>query len=237
MNSTKKNARVAGLIYLSLALTAPFCLIYIPRTLIVRGNATATANNIAAHESLFRLGIVAELLYAVTFIFVVLALYRLLKEVNQNHAALMVILGLVSVPIGFLNALNNAAALTLLSGADYLSVFRIDQLHTLAMLFLTLHGYGNIVAAIFWGLWLFPFGLLVFRSGFFPRILGVWLIINCFAYLIISFTVLLLPDYKEVVSRAMMPALLGELAIVLWLLIKGAKVQPLDDSAYVSAGG
>ena len=227
----RKNARVAGLIYLSLALTAPFCLIYIPRTLIVRGNATATANNINAHESLFRLGIVAELLYAVTFIFVVLALYRLLKEVDQNHSALMVILGLVSVPIGFLNVLNNAAALTLLSGADYLSVFRTDQLHALAMLFITLHGYGNIVAGIFWGLWLFPFGLLVFRSGFLPRILGVWLIINCFAYLIISFTALLLPHYKEVVSLAMMPALLGELAIVLWLLIKGVKDQPLVDPA------
>ena len=226
MNSIKKNARVAGLIYLSLALTAPFCLIYLPRTLIVRGNATATADNIIARESLFRLGIVAELVAASTFIFVVLALYRLLKEVNRNHAALMVILGLVSVPIGFLNVLNNAAALTLLSGADYLSVFRIDQLHTLAMLFLTLHGYGNTVAAVFWGLWLLPFGLLVYRSGFIPRILGVWLIINCFAYLIISFTSLLLPHYKDVVSLTVSPALLGELAIVFWLLIKGAKVQP-----------
>jgi hypothetical protein len=237
MNSTKKNARVAGLTYLSLALTAPFCLIYVPRTLIVRGNATATANNITAHESLFRLGIVSELLAATTFIFVVLALYRLLKEVNQSHAVLMVILGLVSVPIGFLNVLNNAAALTLLSGADYRSVFRTDQLHTLAMLFLTLHGYGNIVAAIFWGLWLFPFGLLVYRSGFLPRILGVWLIINCFGYLAISFTALLLPAYKDVVSRAMMPALLGELAIMLWLLIKGAKVQPLQNSSSALAGG
>ena len=237
MNSTKRNARVAGLIYLSLALTAPFCLIYIPSALIVRGNAAATANNIIAHESLFRVGIVSELLAAITFIFVVLALYRLLKEVNQNHAALMVILGLVSVPIGFLNVLNNAAALTLLNGADYLSVFRTDQLHSLAMLFLTLHGYGNTVAAIFWGLWLFPFGLLVFRSGFIPRILGVWLIINCFGYLAMSFTALLLPDYKAVVSLVTFPALLGELAIMLWLLIKGAKVQPLPDSAFAPVGG
>jgi hypothetical protein len=179
----------------------------------------------------------SELVCATTFIFVVLALYRLLKEVNQNHAALMVILGLVSVPIGFLNALNNAAALTLLSGADYLSVFRTDQQHALAMLFLGLHSYGNTIAAIFWGLWLFPFGLLVCRSGFLPRILGVWLIINCFAYLAISFTALLLPHYKDVMSLATAPALLGELAIVLWLLIKGAKVQPLDDSASASAGG
>lgn len=228
-DSRNKTARVAGLVYLSLALTGPFTLIYLPRTLIVRGNAVATANNISAHESLFRLGIVSELVGAVIFIFVVPALYRLLKEVNRNHAALMVILGLVSVPIGFLNAVNNAAALTLLSGADYLSVFRTDQLHTLAMLFITLHGYGNIVAQIFWGLWLFPFGLLVYRSRFLPRILGVWLIVNCFGYLAISFTALLLPDYRGVVSRAAVPALLGELAIVLWLLIMGAKEEPLDD--------
>jgi hypothetical protein len=170
---------------------------------------------------------VSELVGAVIFIFVLLALYRLLKEVNRNHAALMVILGLVPVPIGFLNAVNNAAALTLLSGADYLSVFRTDQLHTLAMLFITLYGYGNIVAQIFWGLWLFPFGLLVYRSRFLPRIL--WLILNCFAYLAISFTTLLLADYRGVVSRAVIPALLGELAIVLWLLIMGAKEQALND--------
>jgi hypothetical protein len=237
MNSTKKNARVAGVLYLSLGATAPFSLIYIPRTLIVRGNAAATANNIIAHQSLFRLGIVAELVAAITFIFVALALYRLLKEVNPTHAALMMILALVSVPIGFLNVLNNAAALTLLSGADHLSVFRADQLQSLVMLFLTLHGYGNVVAAIFWGLWLFPFGLLVYRSGFIPRILGVWLIINCFGYLAMSFTALLLPDYKAVVSLVTFPALLGELAIMLWLLIKGAKVQPLPDSAFAPAGG
>ena len=227
MDSTKKNARVAGLLYLLLT-TGVFHLIYVPRTLIVRGNAAATANNILAHQSLFRLGIVSGLVTSVIFIFVALALYRLLKAVNQNLAVLMVVLVLISVPIAFLNELNNIAALTLLSGAGYLSVFRTDQLQALALLFLGLNSYGNIIAQIFWGLWLFPFGLLVFRSRFIPRILGVWLIINCFAYLAISFTALLLPDYRELVFRAAMPALLGELAIMLWLLIVGAKQQPLN---------
>ena len=230
MNSTKRNARVAGLLYL---LTGPAAvgLIYVPGKLIVRGNAAATAANITAHETLFRLGIVSELFSAVGFIFLVLALYRLLEGVKQSHAALMVILALVSVPITFLSVLNNVAALTLLSGADFLSAFRPEQLHAAAMLFLRLHGYGTTVNSIFWGLWLFPFGLLVYRSGFLPRILGVWLIINCFGYLASSSTNLFLPQYSQVVFRAVMPALLGELAIVLWLLIVGAKVRPLPAAA------
>lgn len=235
MNSIKKNARIAGFLYLLLA-TGTVNLIYVPRTLIVRDNAAATAANITAHEALFRLGIASGLVSAVIFIFVALALYRLLKGVNQNHSALMVILVLVSVPIGFVNELNNLAALALVSGSAYLSVFRTDQLHALALLFLRLHGFGSTVNSIFWGLWLFPFGLLVYHSRFIPRILGVWLIINCFGYLAISFTSLLLPQYREVVFRAALPALLGELAIMLWLLIPGARPQPPADPAAASGG-
>jgi len=233
MDSTKKKARVAGFIYLSLIVTAPFSLIYVPRTLIVRGDATATANNIRASEMLFRAGIVAELLSAVTFIFVVMALYRLLSGVNKTHASLMAILGLVSVPIGFVNVLSNIAALTLFRGGDFLAVFDKRQLDALAMLFLRLYGQGNVVNEIFWGLWLFPFGVLVFRSGFLPRILGVWLILNCFAYLALSFTGLLLPQYVVMVSRIAFPVLFGEMAIMLWLVIMGAKER---DQSLVASG-
>lgn len=227
MHPTVKAARVAGAIYLSLVATAPLRLIYIPSVLFVRGNATATANNIAAHESLFRLGIVADLLTGTIAIFVVLALYRLLNGVNQHHATLMVILGgLMVAPIYFLNALNDVAALLLVRGADFLSVFEKPQRDALAMLFLRLHHHGVVANEIFWGLWLFPFGVLVLRSGFLPRILGIWLILNGFAYLTTSLTGLLLPQYETLVSNIAFPALLGELAIMLWLLIKGAKVQP-----------
>jgi Domain of unknown function (DUF4386) len=231
MNSTKKAARVAGLLYVLACLPAPFSLIYIPRTLIVPRDATATANNILASETLFRLGIAGELLNAIGFIFVVLALHRLFQGVNKRHASLMVTLFVVSVPISFLNVLNEIAALILLRGADFLSVFTKPQLNSLALVFLRLHSYGFDVAAIFWGLWLLPFGVLVYRSGFLPRILGVLLIINCLAYVIPSFTALLLPQYRDVVSRVAAPALFGEVAIVLWFLIKGAKDQPLADSA------
>lgn len=226
MHPTVKAARVAGAVYLLLVLTAPLRLMYIPSTLFVRGNATATANNIAAHETLFRLGILADLLTGTIALFVVLALYRLFKGVDQNHATLMVILGgLMVAPIYFLNTLNDAAALQLVRGADFLAAFDKPQRDALAMLFLRLHHHGVVANEIFWGLWLFPFGVLVYRSGFLPRILGVWLILNGFAYLAVSFTGLLAPQYEEMVFNSAFPALLGEIAIMLWLLIKGAKVQ------------
>jgi len=203
-------------------------LIYIPGALFVQGNATATANNIAAHEWLFRFGIVGDLLTGTISIFLVLAFYRLFKAVDQNQATLMVILGgLMVAPIYFLNSLNDAAALLLARGADFLSVFQKPQRDAIAMLFLRLHHHGVVANEIFWGLWLFPLALLVLKSGFFPRFLGVWLIINGFAYVIDSFTGLLLPQYEDMVSNIMFPALFGELAFMLWLVIKGAKVQPL----------
>ena len=228
MHPTDKAARVAGAIYLSMVFTAPLRLIYIPSTLFVQGNATATANNIAAHEWLFRFGIVGDLLTGTISIFLVLAFYRLFKAVDQNQATLMVILGgLMVAPIYFLNSLNDAAALLLARGADFLSVFQKPQRDAIAMLFLRLHHHGVVANEIFWGLWLFPLALLVLKSGFFPRFLGVWLIINGFAYVIDSFTGLLLPQYEDMVSNIMFPALFGELAFMLWLVIKGAKVQPL----------
>jgi hypothetical protein len=214
-----------------MAVTAPFSLIYIPRTLIVRADATATANNVLAHETLFRLGIVADLITSVIFVFLVMALYRLLSGVNKKHASLMVALVLVSAAVGFMNVLNNIAALTLFRGTDFLAVFEKPQRDALAMLFLRLHGQGIVINEIFWGLWLFPFGVLVVKSGFLPRILGVWLIINGFAYPAISFTALLVPQYRDLVSRVTFPLLFGEAAIMLWLIVIGAKEQRLAGSA------
>src|SRR2546425_10168576 len=191
MHPTDKAARVAGALYL-LLLFAPLRLIYIPSALFVRGNATATANNIAAHELLFRLGILGDLFTGTMVIFVVLALYRLFKGVDQSLATLMVILGGLTVaPIYFLNTLNDVAALLLARGADFLNVFEKPQRDALAMLFLRLQHHGVRVNEIFWGLWLIPFGILVFRSRFLPRILGVWLILNSLPYLATSVTGLL----------------------------------------------
>lgn len=231
MDQTKKNARVAGLLYLAL-LGAPLRLIYIPSKLIVTGNATATANNIAAHELLFRFGIVVDLFTGIMSLFLMLALYRLLKGVNQGLAVLMVILGsLLSTPIYFLNTVNDAAALLLIRGGDFLHVFDKPQRDAAAMLFLRLQHHGVRVNEIFWGLWLIPFGILVFRSRFLPRILGVWLILNSLPYLATSVAGLLFPQYEATVWNIGFPLTLGELAIMLWLLIRGAKVQPLAAAA------
>jgi len=227
VSSTQHQARVAGVLYLVLALIAPIGLLYVPGKLIVPGNATATADNIRASEWLLRIGIASELIHQIIAVFLVLALYRLFKAVNETHATQMVILGaLVSVPIVFVNVLNEIAALVLASGADFLSVFSKPQLDSLAYLFLRLHGRGITVASIFWGLWLFPFGLLVIRSGFIPRAFGVLLMIAGVAYLASAFAILVLPRYAPLVSQVALPIEAAELPIVFWLLIWGAKTRP-----------
>jgi hypothetical protein len=227
MNSTKKKARVAGLLYLLASIIGFFCLAYVPGKLIVSGDATATANRIRASETLLRLGIASELTSFIIFIFVVLALYRLFKAVSEKHAVAMATLLLISIPISLLNLLNEIAALVLVSGASFLSAFEKGQLDALAYMFLRLHGQGFIVAQIFWGLWLFPFGILVIRSGFIPRFLGYLLFIAASGYLASSFTSLLLPSYRHLVDQFAMVLEAGELPIIFWLLIWGAKV-PLD---------
>jgi hypothetical protein len=227
MNSIKNPGRFAGLLYVLVSIVGFFAMGYVPDKLIVHGNAAATANNIAAHETLFRLGIAAELVGQAGFIFVALALYDLLKGVNRRNASVMVILIVVSVPIAFLNELNSIAALLLMRGADFLSIVEKPQRDALAMLFLKLHGQGFVVSELFWGLWLFPLGLLVFRSRFLPRFLGVWLGFAGFAWVILSLTGILLPQYQDKVNTYLQSAIVGEIAFMLWLLIKGAKPQAL----------
>jgi len=237
MSSTKNPGRFVGLLYVLVSIPGAFALVYVPSKLIVHGNATATASNIAASETLFRAGIACNLLSQILFMWVALALYDLLKGVNQRHASLMLGLIVVSIPIALLNELNAIAALILVRGADFLSIFEKPQRDALAMLFLNLHSRGFGIAEIFWGLWLFPLGLLVYRSGFCPRILGVLLMVGCFAYVIESLTSLLLPRYGEVVSRWMMPLRFGELLFMFWLLIMGAKRKPLAAPASSAAVG
>src|SRR5437773_1487443 len=235
MSSTKNPGRFAGLLYLLTSIPGAFALIYVPGKLIVHENATATANNIAASETLFRLGIAGELIGQAGFIFVALALYDLLKGVNRRHASLMVLLIVVSVPIVFLNELNSIAALVLVRGADFLSILEKPQREALAMLFLNLHHHGFVVTEIFWGLWLFPLALLVYRSRFLPRFLGVWLSLAGVAWMILSLTAILLPQHQDKVYSYAQPAFFGEIAFMLWLLIKGAKPPALDPTTSSSA--
>jgi hypothetical protein len=229
MHPTDKAARIAGATYLGLVLTAPLSLMYIPAKLIVHGNAAATAANILSHEMMFRLCIVSELFSSVIFICLGMALYRLLAEVNKGWARLMVAFVLVSAAVAFLNVLNYLAGLTVFGGADFLAIIDKPQRDALGMLFLRLHSLGEYINEIFWGLWLLPFGLLVFRSGFLPRFLGIWLMLACFGWVTLSMTGLLFPPYYQTSFRWTQPLVFAELAILLWLLIKGAKV-PRDSS-------
>lgn len=230
MDSLKKTARIAGLLYLLVVITGPFVLLYVPGKLFVPGDATATANNILANESLFRAYIVVGLVSELLFISVVLVLYRLLKGVNLELATIMVMLILFDAPLAFLSIANEVATLTFVRGADFLSVFDKPQRDAIATLLINIDRQGILVSEMFWGLWLLPLGLLIYRSGFLPRFLGVWLFINGLAYVILSFTGLLLPQYLEIVKQITMPTLFGEVALMLWLLIIGTKQKPLVDT-------
>ncbi len=229
MSSTRQQARRAGFLYLLLALTAPLGLMIVPGKLIVPGNATATADNLRASEGLLRLGIASELIHQTLAVFLVLALYRLFKPVDEGLARQVVVLGaLVSVPIMFVNVLNDVAALILVSGADFLKVFEKPQLDALAYLFLRLHSQGITVASVFWGLWLFPFGILVIRSGFIPRVFGWLLMVAGVGYLASAFATLVLPRYAETVAQVALPLEFAEVPIIFWLVIWGARTRPAD---------
>lgn len=230
MRLIKNPGRFAGLLYVLTSIDGFFAMGYVPGKVIVHGNATATAANLLASETLFRLGIAAALIGQAAFILVALALYELLKGVSRRHAYLMVILIVVSIPIAFVNELNSIAALLLARGADFLSVLEKPQRDALAMLFLKLHGQGFVVAEMFWGLWLFPLGLLVYRSRFLPRFLGVWLVLAGVAWVMLSLTGVLLPQYQDSVNRYSQPAVIGEIVFMFWLLIIGAR-PPVPEAA------
>ena len=229
MDETKKTARLAGLLYLISGIPAPFALLYVPGKLIVRGDAAATADRIRANETLFRLGITTELIASVLFIFVALTLYRLFKPVSQGPALAMLVLILLSFPISFLNILNDVAALNFAGAGAFsnvLSVFDAHQRDALAYFFLRMHGQGiGVAAQIFWGLWLFPFGICVMRSRFIPRVLGILLMVAGCGYVATSLAPVALPQDAGSIDQVAKILALGELPIIFWLLIWGAKPQ------------
>jgi hypothetical protein len=236
MSSTHNPGRVAGLWYLLLCILGPLRLIYIPTKLFVHGDAAATVNNIAAHEWLFRFGIVDDLCAAVVLTILVLAFYRLFKDVDQYLAILVVILGgVMPALLYFVNVVQDSGALMIARGADFLSVFDKPQRDALVVLLLRLHDAQNTAAAMLWGLWLIPLGILVYRSRFLPRFLGVWLFINGIAYVAICLMGELFPQYYDQAFMISQPALFGEVAFMLWLVIKGSKTQGQKAAALSSA--
>lgn len=226
MNQTRQRARIAGLFYMLMVLTGPFVVIYVPGKLFVPGNAAETAANIFANQSLFRAFISVGLFSQMCFIATALALFRLLEDVWREAALLMVILVLVEAPIAFAGIADQIAALSLVQNPDLLSVFDETQRDVLATFMISINGRGSSVSELFWGLWLLPLAVLVYRSGFLPRFLGGWLLLNGLAYVLTSFTRFLAPDHAGVVSSATLPVLMGEVVFAFWLLIIGARKEP-----------
>jgi Domain of unknown function (DUF4386) len=239
MRATHNPGRVAGLWYLLLIVIGPLFLIYIPSKLFVEGNAAATVNNIAAHEWLFRVGIIDELVGGVILIFFVLALYQMFKKLDPYLAVLVVIFGgLMPAIIYFVDVVNDAGALIVVrDGAGFLSVFDKPQRDALAVLFLNLHDYQMAATMLLAGVWLFPLAMLVYRSRFLPRFLGIWLAIAGCGYVILFITGILFPEYKDKVFLICQPAFFGELALMLWLVIKGARPPAQVPAASLSAAG
>jgi Domain of unknown function (DUF4386) len=224
MDSPKKTARIAGALYLVVVLTGLFALIYIPSKLIVWTDATITFNNIKNSETLFRLGIYAGILCYTAFLLLPLVLYKLLSHVNKTQAVAMVALALTSVPISLFNLTHKFAVLTLISKTD---LFSAADLPKQVLLQLEYYNNGIDVAAVFWGLWLFPFGYLVFKSGMLPKIFGILLMAGCFGYIINITGGLLVPDYNDlgISGYISLPSGLGEIGTCLWLLIMGVRTK------------
>ena len=229
LNSLKKTGRLAGLLYLIWAISGIYGMIYLPAQYIVRGDTVSTANKILSNEFLFRTGIINDLICSAIAVFLIVALYRLFKQVNERQAIYMVSLLVVTFPVAFIMDAFSITSLMILKG-EVLKTFELSQRQDVAMFFLKINDYGGLALEMFWGLWLFPLAILVYKSNFLPRLLGIWLFINGFAYVVMSFTALLFPPYADIVTKIAYPALFGEIAFALWLLIKGIKVPEMKTS-------
>jgi len=222
MSPFRNPGRIAGLWYLFIVLLGPFRLMYVPAKLFVSGNPSATTANILAHEALFRFSIAANLAASVALVFLTLAFFQLFQGVDRNLAVQVVLFGgVMPATLTFVNTAADLGVLLLAKGPDYLSVFSKPQRDALAMLLIQLNNLQITAAEFLWGLWLLPLALLVYRSRFMPRFLGVWLALNGLAYLAISFTGILAPQYQGKAFLYSQPALFAEMALMLWLVIKG----------------
>jgi len=224
----KRTAREAGLIYLAAAILAMIGYFYLRPRFIVRGDAAATAQNILAHEQLYRTGILMDVVGQVLFLLTLLALYRLFRDVDRTQARVMAALLGVGIAAQFAGFTLNAAPLVFLSGAEYLSAFDRPQLEALAYASLGVAGKQGELLTSIWGLWLFPFAVLTIKSGFLPKFLGVLLILSGVAYVVSCVTTIVFPALMETVSKIAFPLYFGEFLVVLWLAFVGAKPRAVE---------
>lgn len=219
-------ARLAGLAYLVVVILGPFMMLYVPGRILVADDASATVANILAHQDLYRAGIAAGVCSQICFVAAILLLYHLLRDVGPALAVAMVALILLQAPLGILSLANEAATLALARGGEFLAVFDQPQRDALTLLMLKVDKAGTLVSQVFWGLWLIPLGTLVWRSVFLPRWIGVWLVVNGVTYVALSAVGLWWPDHARQAFAYATPAMFGEVALTLWLLVKGLRPIP-----------
>lgn len=229
MNSPKRLARIAGVLYLLVGIFGGFAEGFVEPKMYVAGNAAATAGNVLANAELVRLAVVADLLDPTIFVFLGMTLYLLLKPVNKSMARAMVILVALSTGITCLNAVFEFEGLQIATGAVNLAPLGTAGANALVLLLLDTQHYGLLIAQIFFGLWLVPLGYLAYKSaGWFPRWLGVLLIVGGICYLIDTFALFLLPDFGQMISSfIVIPSAIAEILMVGYLLVIGVKtVKP-----------
>ncbi len=221
-NTLKNQARTAGFLFLVWIITGLFGLMYIPAKINMQGEAADIGRNILANELLFRTGVVVDLAGTAVWILMVLVFYRMFRQVNDFQAKLLVAFVLVQIPAVITTDACNMLALVLFKG-ETLKTFELAQRQELAAVFLKINTSVTLVLEFFWGLWLLPLAVLTYQSRFLPRFLGAWLFVNGLAYLVLCFTGILFPAYRETVYKVAFPVFFGEMALMLWLVVKGAK--------------
>jgi hypothetical protein len=234
MNSVQKNARVAGVLYLLIAVLAGFVHFYVPGELFVPGDAAATASKIMASQGLFRMSIATEVIILLSEVVLTVLLYRLLKPVSKTLSLIAAVSRLTMTTIHGVNLLNLFFVLLVLGGASYLTVFQPDQLHALVRLFLDAYSYGFAIGILFFTLHVFLVGYLIFKSGYFPKVLGILFMIASLGYLIDNFSYVLRENYATGAPYFAIPIAIAEIAFPLWLLIKGVNAEQWKKRAHES---
>jgi hypothetical protein len=219
-------ARVAGVLYLAIIVLGIFGEVFVRSALVVSGDATATVQAIAHSQLLWRAGIAGDLLMHVLDVPVIVILYLLLCPVSKTLALLATLINLVQTAVLAANKLNLLVPLFILDDASYLKAFSPEQLHALSYLAIKAHGYGFGIGLIFFGCACLVRGYLIFKAGYFPKILGVLIAAAGLSYLVNSFALLLAPGIASMLFPAiLLPALIGELTFALWLTIKGVRME------------
>ena len=236
MSSPKRLARIAGLFYLVVGIFGGFAEGFVDPTMYVAGNAAATAGNVVANAGLVRMGVVAHLVDGVFFALTAVALYLLLNHVHKHVARVMVLFVALAVGMICLNAVFQFEGLRVATDGSYSAAFGAAGSNALVLLLLDIQHYGTLAAQVFFGLWLAPLGYLAYKSGLFPKALGVVLVAATISYLLDVLAAFLVPDVATQIHPFLIivPAI-AEIWMVLYLLVKGVRV-PAQSAPTTSAG-